>query len=97
MNDAFSLDVFGEWYDADGNADEIRLWTTDGTLLAQLTNDYDHENHAYVTYTVSASDVFPESVREECSNHRDWWLALFELFDNPEMTDLDREELRKVI
>ncbi len=81
----------GDYFDADGNADQVRLWDEDGTLIAQLSNDYDREDHPYVTYTVSASETFRSEWLEECSGHRSWKDALRALFTHE--LPVAREEL----
>lgn len=91
----FSLQFIGEWHDADGNADEIRLWSSDGLLLGALANDYDRNSHPYVTYTFTASDVFSLDEREECSGYRDWREGFRALFAY-EVTNA-REELESLL
>lgn len=74
------IQTIGDYFDADGNADQVRLWDEDGTLIAELTNDYDREDHPYVTYAVSGGDTFRVDWREECSGYRAWKDALRALF-----------------
>lgn len=90
-----NVETLGDWYDADGNADAVRLWEEDGTLLAVLTNDYDCDTHPYVTYAVTASDTFRIEWQEECSGYRRWQDALRALFAHE--VPAARDELERIL
>lgn len=89
------VQTLGDWWDSDGNADSVRLWEEDGTLIAQLVNDYDRDAHPYISYTVNTSDTFRVEWQEECSGYRRWQDALRALFAHE--VPAARDELERIL